>query len=229
MSERRFNNSLLREQKVIIPNRFLNDQLKEKIAWANRYRTARMVVFPTGMGMGEILRRAIYGGKVGSWSAFAAGSLLGLAVVNKSYAERVQTMYREMNFSQPLFSVRHEREFPEGWMSAGVIKETHPIYYVDFKGNFVFVKSSRAEYYRYLYQKSILGKLGYHTWWLRGYLEPPKVPESAKKWATAKLRRTIEKMRERKKPSPAPKPAMVPIRTQTNRTKTILPRRTRRR
>lgn len=74
-------------------------------------------------------------------------------------------------------------------------------------GNLIFLKSTRAEYYRFLFQKSILGKLGYNTWWLRGYLEPPKAPESVKKWAREKLREAIARARIR----PALRPATVHV------------------
>jgi hypothetical protein len=138
-----------------------------------------------------------------------AGPITGAITSNPLIASLIQKVYSEIDFSQPIFSVAHEHKYPEGWISAARIKETHPIFYIDMKGNFVFLKPSRMEYYRYLFQKSVLGKLGYNTWWLRGYLEPPKAPESVKKWAQEK----VKKMMERMKPAarPVPRPALVRV------------------
>lgn len=193
---KRFNNHLLRESKIVIPASELNPRLishelfHQRMARILGYATALAVTNTRGPSLGR-----------------AVGVTAGSIIFNPVFAKRVQKIYADIDFSQPIFFISHEHKYPEGWISAKRIRETHPIYYIDMKGNLVFLKPSRAEYYRYLFQKSTLGKLGYNTWWLRGYLEPPKAPESVKKWASEKLKRAIEQMRTK----PVIKPALVRV------------------
>lgn len=184
--------------KIVIRHSHLNPQfflLSRSIHRSRLFRASGGVVAPVIFPPQNIY------GVIGA----TIGAGVGLAAVNPSYASRIQKRYGELNFNQPIFLPNHERDYPPGWANAETVQKTHPIYYFDARKNLVFLRPTRTEYYRYLYQRSKMGRLGYHTWWLRGYLTPPKAPESWKKWATEKL----QKVRERLAPEPLPSPAMV--------------------
>ncbi len=99
----------------------------------------------------------------------------------------------------------HEVAYPKNWINPADIARTHPIVYVNRKGDLVFLKNSRAEYYRFKYQQ----KFGRSMWRWRGYLAPPAAPEKVKDWAKAQLEKVGRKLNEY---VPRPAPVPVPVR-----------------
>ncbi|MDP2666196.1 MAG: hypothetical protein Q8P05_01690 [Candidatus Diapherotrites archaeon] len=196
----RFNNRLKRNSKVVILRRHLNPSFRIENGEINEIRAARV--------SGPILISPFYaGGDPKNYPAKLAISIAFVLSANPFIAQIIQRFYSELPLDQPIIMPPFERFYPEGWIQASRIKETHPIYYVDMKGNLVFVKNSRMEYFRYLFQKSLLGRLGYNPWWWRGYIEPPKAPEPVKKWAKEQLRKLMEKIPRK----PVLKPSLVPV------------------
>jgi hypothetical protein len=78
----------------------------------------------------------------------------------------------------------------------------HPAFYIDDNNNLVFVRDGDEEYFRHLYQKGILGKIGLTPWMWRGYLRPPKAtPEGkikANHWAAYLAKAAKEKLKNKK-------------------------------
>lgn len=81
--------------------------------------------------------------------------------------------------------------------------KTNPIFYVKGNGDLVFVKNSRAEYYRYKAQEALPGKIGVHPWRWRAYLQLPTAPETVKVWAKKKVGQLVEKITPDSLPAPA--------------------------
>jgi hypothetical protein len=61
-----------------------------------------------------------------------------------------------------VFDAKSEGTYPENWMRPTEISKTHPIFYVNGKGDIIFLKSTRKEYFRYKYQQK-LGR-SYRSW-----------------------------------------------------------------
>lgn len=137
-----------------------------------------------------------------------------LFTINRVMASKIiQKMHERITHSIKQNGVLHPdledetREVYGNWSKPANLAKTHPIFYVKGNGNIVFLKNSRMEYYRYLAQKSLPGKVGVHPWRWRGYLTPPEAPESVKQWAKAKVERLAEKLA----PTPLPTPARVKL------------------
>lgn len=77
--------------------------------------------------------------------------------------------------------------YPKGWTKSSTVAVTHPTFYVKRNGDLVFLRTTRMEYARYLFQKKKLGKLGLNAWRWRAYLKSPKAPKKAKDWVKRKI------------------------------------------
>lgn len=120
--------------------------------------------------------------------------------IRKSYEDILDVMNK---FG--VLQTKIEASFPKDWINPTKISQTHPIFFVDGKGNIHFLKDgSRLEYARHIFQKTRAGKLGFGFWRWRGYLSPPKAPEKAKDWAKRKVSEWAAKAKRRPKMMPAP-------------------------
>jgi hypothetical protein len=117
----------------------------------------------------------------------AAGLSLGARTavakaIQKRHHELVEKMKHVEMLQRPF-----EAGYPKGWISANSAAKTHPVFYVKRNGDLVFLKPTRAEYYRYAFQKSFSGKIGLNPWRWRAYIRKPEAPEPvnalAQKWA----------------------------------------------
>ncbi len=118
----------------------------------------------------------------GTLSTASAGARTLLAhAVQKRHDDLISAMQK-----YGIVQTRFEENFPQEWINPTSVKKTHPIFYVDFKGNLHFLKESRIEYARHAFQKTWMGKIGWNPWNWRTYLRPPEVPESAVKWGKRK-------------------------------------------
>ncbi len=224
MSNVRNTQDLLKQKEITIPLHDLNPMIQLIISSIKRRRTHRGLseASTTAFAASAIMDILEGNRAAASFTTFFVGAFAGL---RQRDAMSVQTKHHEMTKEQTLIRPDVENRYPRDWLSISEIKKTHPILSVKGNGDVVLTKPSRAEYYRYLFQQSAVGKLGLNTWRWRVFLEPPKAPESVKKWARQKLARTIEQMKPRWRP--VPRPAMVRVRTskhETNKTKRALRR-----
>lgn len=124
----------------------------------------------------------------------------------RKYNSELHSLMKVYGILQPKF----EGFYPKRWIDPVEVAKTHPACYVAKNGDLVFRKPTRMEYYRYLYQKKLPGKAGFHTWRWRIYLRPPEAPEKVREWAKAKLKREMQRMKNLA-PRPLPRPVPVPI------------------
>jgi len=121
----------------------------------------------------------------------------------------VRRAHRRLHHTMNTYGIlqaKYEERYPKKWLNPYVVAKTHPACYVARNGDLVFRKPTRMEYYRYLWQKKLPGKAGMHTWRWRVFLKPPEVPEPAREWARAKLRKALAGAR---RPVPAPMPGIL--------------------
>jgi len=126
--------------------------------------------------------------------------LMGYAAVRgiRELYSRVENQIRQNN----LLSSEYKQSHPWEFGNSMHIYRTHPAFYIDKNNNLVFVKDGDEEYFRHLYQKGALGKVGLTPWMWRGYLRPPKAsPEGkikAEHWATYLAKMAQEKLKNKK-------------------------------
>ena len=118
-----------------------------------------------------------------------------------------------------LLQTTHERNYPRDWIKPDIVEQTHPIFYVKGNGDLVFIPRGRTmEYYRMLFQKSKMGKLGLNAWRWRVYLKPITAPQKVREWARSKLNLQLARV---------PTPATIPVRSLRFRNQLPKRRRTR--
>ena len=142
-------------------------------------------------------------------------------------AKRVQKLHEELADEMNRVGVlqsKFEGRYPRDWMNPSIISRTHPVFYVNRKGDLVFVKESRAEYYRYRFQRAFPGKLGLNFWRWRAYLRPPKVPEAWKVWAARKIKEHARRWKPVKAGRPVPVPLGAPAGRYSFRFRAFRPR-----
>ena len=107
--------------------------------------------------------------------------LLLAKTIQRKHKQLIKSMKR-FGILQPCF----EGNYPGDWINPAIVANSHPVFYVNAKGDMVFLRSNRWEYARYVFQKSFAGKIGLNLWRWRGYLEPPKAPQPVREWAKEK-------------------------------------------
>ena len=63
------------------------------------------------------------------------------------------------------------------------LEKTHPIFFVDAKGNLHFLKETKTECARSIFQKKWAGRIGLNMWRWRVYLHEPQPTQSLNAWA----------------------------------------------
>lgn len=119
-------------------------------------------------------------------------------LLRTNFARQVQKKHLELADAMRkhgIIQTRFENKYPIEWINPTIVAETHPIFYVDRKGNAHFLKESRAEYARYSYQKAWAGKMGLNMWRWRAYLRKPEAPESVKQWAQKKAKQWAKQLK----------------------------------
>jgi len=119
----------------------------------------------------------------GVTAALAGSSLRTWAA--KLVQKRYIGLIKSMNQSG-ILQTKFEGNYPRDWINPTIIANSHPVFYVNAKGDMVFLRNNRWEYARYVFQKSFAGKIGLNLWRWRGYLEPPKAPQPVREWAKEK-------------------------------------------
>lgn len=127
-------------------------------------------------------------GGVGLFAATAYLRTVAAIGIQIKHEELTEEMHK-----RPVIQTKFEGDYPEDWVKAGAIAETHPIFYVDGKGNLHFLKNNRMEYARHKFQQTTFGKLGLNLWRWRAYLKPPEAPQKVREWAAIKVRKWIKR------------------------------------
>ncbi len=126
-----------------------------------------------------------------SGGVILGGLLLYGGKVHIKTAETVQNYHLriiDLMKKHGILDTKFEGNYPPELMRPTDLSRTHPVFFVDFKGNVHFLKESRAEYARFKFQKTSVGKAGFHPWMYRAYLRPPEAPEKARDFVSAKFR-----------------------------------------
>lgn len=211
MSQQR-SHPFLHQKEVVVPFNDLNPEIQGVIETINGLRHHRTMTGDINITMAGAF--AIYQYLRGNpeFNLYNLGWAMFGAHMRTPVVRDIQKEHDQMK-ERPLIHSSAENKYPRDWIHASEIRRTHPIFYVRGNGDLVLVQPSRMEYFRYLFQhewaKGKLGKNGVNMWRWRGYLEPPKAPESVKKWAREKLKKMMERMKPVARP--VPRPAMVRV------------------
>lgn len=122
----------------------------------------------------------------GMGGAAIIGGLPILVPARAAIAESIQDRHEDLVNAMKKFGIlqtKFEGNYPRDWINPTTVANTHPIVYVKGNGDLVFLRATRAEYARYVFQKSFARKLGLNPWRWRAYLEPPTAPKSVREWA----------------------------------------------
>ncbi len=141
--------------------------------------------------------------------AFGAGIVALYHVKHSKLIREAHSRLRDTLGKNSVLQTQFEHLYPFHWDSAGVIAETHPVFYVTGRGDLVFKKLTRLEYMRYLDQERWYSKkFGLTPWRWREHLKPPKAPEKVRVAVLAKLREAWARRPTVPEPAfaPAPRP-----------------------
>jgi len=140
----------------------------------------------------------------GLGSAAAAGR----AVIAKTIQSKHKDLVKAMKESG-ILQTKFEGNYPRDWINPTIVANTHPVFFVNWKGDLIFPKMTRTEYARYVFQQKWPGKLGLNLWRWRAYLEPPKAPKTVREWAAEKAAQWAAVL----KPRPVPAFGLAKART----------------
>jgi len=224
---KKYDPEILKEKStVIIPWRRLNPELQqiigrplkkiaslEELDSIRTHRRLRTLVF--GMGLTALLQVL---GKVhlSAMKHPETGAMLNLTFV-KMYGHYIRAKNAELLKAMNKYGIiqtKYEELYPKKWLNPAMVASTHPIFYIDQRGNLVLRKATRMEYYRYLWQQKLPGQMGFHPWRWRVYIRPPVVPEPWREWAKARLRKEMARLKPLPKPVPQPTPNTLRTRKQ---------------
>jgi len=177
--------------KVVIPNEHLNPSIRYAINEFNIIPWARKIAGAITVATIPIIASTYEDAPV-NVAAFTAYQLFVKYKLTESF-ERIMSKIKTRANKYGLLDTRFESLYPNNWMNPIEVAKTHPIFYIDLKGNLVILQNTRMEYYRYAYQKTFPGRFGFQPWLWRSYFEPPVAPESIRQWAKEKLLRLVKK------------------------------------
>jgi hypothetical protein len=121
----------------------------------------------------------------------AGASTLPAAVTRTAASKAIQELHEQLVTAIKRYGLidrRYASRYPSEWRSLATIARTHPIFYVNRKGDLVFKRASEREYFYYLAQKRCPGKFGLHPWRWRVYIGPLHVPDDVRKRAKEQLK-----------------------------------------
>lgn len=147
-----------------------------------------------------------------AWSPIFVLSLVtfGMRQASVSMIHSIHTLIMKRIQEKGLLNSEHTGEYPVGWSTLTHIMRTHPGFYVDGRGNLVLVRDTWMEHARYKYQRTLVGRMGFHTSRWREFLKPPKAHERAKDKAKEAWGRLWGA-------EPSPSAALVPARARQAR------------
>ena len=185
----------LRKKEIIIPYEHLTSQAQKIIGQESSIKEWR-----ANRGFAElgVVGNATYKGGL----PFSGASFLLRTIAAHYVQNRHRELVEDLN-EHGIFRDKFSNAYPDGWLNPTTVAETHPVFFVDARGNLHFLKDSRTEYARHVFQKMWAGKIGLNMWRWRVYLRPPKVPESVVSWAKNKAKTWARAM--------APSHALVPV------------------
>jgi hypothetical protein len=193
---------LLKRRAVVIRREDLNPLLQYGALVTRKGRRVR--------GLIEVLTPLYFMTRNPLTSALGAPNILMRTIVVRTI-QRLHETHKEIMNKVGVLSTATEGNYPRDWMNPTSIARTHPIFYVNARGDFVFLRETRSEYYRYRYQNTFFGKWsGTNLWKWRAYLEPPHPPKAWKEWANDKLKKMRE-ARENRQLEPYGRPALRPV------------------
>jgi hypothetical protein len=111
---------------------------------------------------------------------FPTTALIGGRIAAAKFIQRGHKRLASAMKSNEIVQPKFQKEYPEGWEKWLTIAANHPIFYVNARGDLVFLKTNRMEYARHHFQKRWPGKGGFTLWRWRGYLKPPVAPNPLK-------------------------------------------------
>ena len=200
---------LEKRKKIIIPKTDLHPNIRN-MSYTERLNIFRAINGVTGGANIVSFLNANYSNSSFAYLVF----LFGLHVKSKITKDsREAFKFMTNSFAKGLINpaLVGDGKYPDWFFKKDFMSklgETHPIFYVDLKGNLVFVKESRSESIRYELQQSITKKafgvkfdlnlvkiFGLQPWLWRGYLRPPVVPEKIKSLVAHRLMRALKRRR----------------------------------
>ncbi len=141
------------------------------------------------------------------WGMSGVATIGGLPILvsaRRAIAKSIQDRHEDLVSAMKKFGIlqtKFEGNYPRDWINPTIVANTHPIVHVKGNGDLVFLRATRAEYARYVFQKSFAGKLGLNPWRWRAYLEPPTAPKPIRAWAKQWAAELAESLVPRRKPA----------------------------
>ncbi len=193
----------LKKESLIIKFQHLNPALQEMIGRPNKKETLKKIILMENPTIRDKRRgRVIAEGSgllclpaISSPLAVYSSVGIGLAATGRTFfAKAIQKQHKELVSKMKKFGLlqtKFEGNYPRDWINPATVARTHPVFFVNYKGDLIFPKMTRTEYARYVFQKRFPGKLGLNPWRWRAYLEPPERPEKVSEFVKAKIRQWL--------------------------------------
>ncbi len=206
---------LLQQDEVVVPIEHVHPKLWEELHRSTNeydallmrygmgfeaYEKAPLTVTRSTRSVSEILLGVAAGAALHPQLPLTAAMTAAAAVAVRTIsAVGVQRSHEHLMDAMGRYGVlntQFEGHYPMDWMHPSIIRQTHPIFYVDGKFNLHFLRSrKRGEATRYRWQQTRLGRCGVTLWRWRAYLHTPKFPareaSKAREWVarmTSQLR-----------------------------------------